>query len=122
MAYSRPGSWDVGACQDYCDAVPGCGIFVNMFYHFNSGAICKLQIKCAAYGNIHTAGENANSSGQQILPLPTGKTYTQESVVHASTTVLGPPVPDGSDLVFGPLTGRHRPSSIWALPPSTSMT
>ncbi len=77
-------------------------VFVNIFYEYNSDATYNPQIKCAAYGDIHSAAEKTNFGGQQALPLPAGLTYIQQSAGYAADTLVDPPAPDGYEYVFGP--------------------
>ncbi|TFK71987.1 hypothetical protein BDN72DRAFT_836916 [Pluteus cervinus] len=100
-------TYDVGACEAFCDGISGC-VFVNLFYHFNSDPVVNPQIKCAAYGDIHTAAEKTNFGGQQLLPLPAGKTYVQQSTGYAVDSLDDPLVPDGYKLVFGPTNGANQ--------------
>lgn len=48
-------------------------VFVNVFYEFNNYLLDfvfseKSNLKCAAYGDIHTAAEKTNFGGQASYP------------------------------------------------------
>ncbi|TFK64469.1 hypothetical protein BDN72DRAFT_963186 [Pluteus cervinus] len=107
LTFTRLDSFDDGACKAFCDGIDGC-VFVNMFYHFNSDPVYNPQIKCAAYGDIHTAAEKTNFGDQQLLPLPAGKTYVQQSVGYAADSLADPPIPDGYEFVFLPTNGANN--------------
>ncbi|TFK68761.1 hypothetical protein BDN72DRAFT_897895 [Pluteus cervinus] len=107
LTFTRLNSYDLAACEAFCDGITTC-VFVNLFYEFNSDAAHNPQIKCAAYGDVHSAAEKTNFGGQQLLPLPAGKSYIQQSVGYASGSLADPPVPDGYELVFGPTNGANN--------------
>ncbi|TFK73173.1 hypothetical protein BDN72DRAFT_876060 [Pluteus cervinus] len=102
-SYSVPwlDSYDLAACEAFCDRITTC-MFVDLFYEFNSDAAHNPQIKCTAYGDVHSAAEKTNFGGQRLLPPPAGKSYIQQSVGYASGSLADPPVPDGYEFVFGP--------------------
>jgi hypothetical protein len=78
-------TYNVKACTDWCTTVKGCGehppslnfapaytrpVFVNLYYEFNNQLLDfvfseKSNLKCAAYGDVHTAAEKLNFGGQQ---------------------------------------------------------
>jgi hypothetical protein len=48
-------------------------VFVNVFYEFNNYLLDfvfseKSNLKCAAYGDVHTAAEKTNFGGQASYP------------------------------------------------------
>jgi hypothetical protein len=82
-------TYNVQACLDWCANINGCGlllfysspsmlayshaVFVNVFYEFNNYLLDfvfseKSNLKCAAYGDIHTAAEKTNFGGQASYP------------------------------------------------------
>ncbi|TFK67817.1 hypothetical protein BDN72DRAFT_770244, partial [Pluteus cervinus] len=107
LTFTRLDSYDLGACEAFCDGIEAC-VFVNLFYEFNSDTTYNPQIKCAAYGDIHTAAEKTNFGGQQLLPSPAGTSYIQQSVGHAADSLAEPSVPDGYTFVFGPTNGANN--------------
>ncbi|TFK65076.1 hypothetical protein BDN72DRAFT_881158 [Pluteus cervinus] len=107
LTFTRLDTYDVGACKTFCDGIEAC-VFVNIFYEYNSDATYNPQIKCAAYADIHSAAEKTNTGGQQLLPLPAGTSYIQESEGYAADSLADPAVPDGYTFVFGPTNGANN--------------
>ncbi|KIL57885.1 hypothetical protein M378DRAFT_357033 [Amanita muscaria Koide BX008] len=105
-------TYNTDACLDYCDRTVGCA-FVNLYYEFNNHLLDhvfeeKSNLKCVAYGDIHTANEKTNWGGQQSEPAPAPLTYIQQSSGFAITSLASPETPDGYDLVFGPTDGANN--------------
>jgi hypothetical protein len=79
----------------------------------------KSNLKCALYGDIHTAAEKTNKGGQQSEAPPAGLTYIQHSSGWAAKTLADPASPPGYELVFGPTDGANNapgvraPQFIW---------
>ncbi|KAJ7867231.1 hypothetical protein B0H14DRAFT_3590403 [Mycena olivaceomarginata] len=95
-------TYNVQACLDWCAGINGC-VFVNVFYEFNNYLLDfifseKSNLKCAAYGDIHTAAEKTNFGGQPSYPPAAG----------ASTASSIPLPPDGYEPVFGPTGGANN--------------
>ncbi|KAF9459605.1 hypothetical protein BDZ94DRAFT_1267884 [Collybia nuda] len=105
-------TYNIDACLDFCSRVDGC-VFANLFYEFNNELLDfvfseKSNLKCALYGDIHTATEKTNRGGQQSIAPPAGLTYIQESSGWAAKTLADPATPDGYELVFGPTGGANN--------------
>ncbi|EAU87854.1 hypothetical protein CC1G_01501 [Coprinopsis cinerea okayama7 len=97
-------TYNVEACLDFCSRVEGC-VFVNLFYEFNNYGLDfeareKSNLKCTAYGDVHTAQEKTNWGRQQSYPAPAPLIYIQHSSGYALKTLEDPGVPDGYELVF----------------------
>ncbi|KAJ7043695.1 hypothetical protein C8F04DRAFT_727388 [Mycena alexandri] len=95
-------------CLDFCDNTPGC-VFVNIYYEFNNELLDfvfpqKSNLRCVAYGDVHTASEKAN---QQLSPLPSEATNIQHSSGYTSA-LKEPAVPEGYELVFGPISAANN--------------
>ncbi|KAF8641400.1 hypothetical protein AX16_010019 [Volvariella volvacea WC 439] len=105
--------YDVEGCVDLCDQAHGC-VFVNLYYEFNNDLVLpagtRTTLKCALYGDIHTAEEKTNRGNQQLLPRPAGLTYIQESSGWASTHEFQQPIPEGYELIFGPINSANDAS------------
>ncbi|KAJ6550209.1 hypothetical protein B0H19DRAFT_1160627 [Mycena capillaripes] len=108
-------TYNVKACTDWCTTVNGC-IFVNLFYEFNNELLDfvfseKSNLKCAAYGDKHTAAEKLNFGGQASYPQvddePVPLTYITQSSGWA-VDFADPDTPDGYELVFGPTDGANN--------------
>lgn len=105
-------TYNVQACLDFCTRVNGC-VFANLYYEYNNYLLDyvfseKSNLKCALYGDVHTAVEKTNRGGQQSIPAPAGLTYIQNSSGWASKTLVDPATPEGYDLVFGPTGGANN--------------
>jgi hypothetical protein len=72
----------------------------------------ESSLKCALYGDIHTASEKTNWGGQQLLPPPAGLTYIMNSSGWAAKTLAEPDAPDGYELVFGPVNGASNAPGV----------
>ncbi|KAL0578875.1 hypothetical protein V5O48_003108 [Marasmius crinis-equi] len=105
-------TYSVNACLAFCDRVTEC-VFANLYYEYNNDLLDfvfneKSNLKCALYGDVHTANEKTNRGGQQLEAPPAGLTYMQESSGWALLNFVDPPVPDGYEAVFGPLDGANN--------------
>jgi len=102
-------TYNVNACLAFCDSVQLC-VFANLFYEFNNPGLDQggSNLKCAVYGDVHSAAEKTNRGGQQLAPPPAGLTYIQQSSGYAVKKLLDPPVPEGYQLVFGPTNGANN--------------
>jgi hypothetical protein len=90
-------------------------VFANLYYEFNNDALDHREssnLKCAAYGDTHTAAEKTNWGGQQLEPPLAGLTYIQESTGWSSKILVDPDVPDGYELVFGPTTEANNARGV----------
>lgn len=70
------------------------------------------NLKCALYGDIHTAAEKTNLGGQQLLPPPAGLTYITNSTGWAANSLAEPAVPSGYEYVFGPVNGANNAPGV----------
>ncbi|KAF6752071.1 hypothetical protein DFP72DRAFT_906001 [Ephemerocybe angulata] len=98
-------TYNVDTCLDFCSSEPKC-VFANLYYEFNNERLDhfdreKSNLKCAIYGDVHTAGQQSYSTGNSL-------TYIQQSSGWASKDLLEPDVPEGYELVFGPLDGANN--------------
>ncbi|KAJ7725893.1 hypothetical protein B0H14DRAFT_3169619 [Mycena olivaceomarginata] len=105
-------------CLDWCSTVKGC-VFVNVYYEFNNYLLDfvfgeKSNLKCAAYGDFHTAVEKINFGGQASYPQDGNETVPLTYITQSSgwrldqDEVLAPETPDGYELVFGPTGGANN--------------
>lgn len=102
--------------------IPGLGmadkfpVFANLYYEFNNYMVdsnnVQSNLKCALYGDIHNATEKTNLGGQQLLPPPAGLTYITNSTGWAAKTLAEPAVPEGYELVFGPIDGANNSPGV----------
>jgi hypothetical protein len=102
-------TYNVNACLAFCDSVQLC-VFANLYYEFNNPGLDQgsSNLKCAVYADVHTAAEKTNLGGQQLAPPPAGLTYIQQSSGYAVKKLVDPAVPDGYELVFGPIDGANN--------------
>ncbi|KAJ7827813.1 hypothetical protein B0H14DRAFT_3720112 [Mycena olivaceomarginata] len=111
-------TYNVQGCLDWCANVKGC-VFVNVFYEFNNYLLDfvfgeKSNLKCAAYGDFHTAVEKLNFGGQASYPQDGNETVPLTYITQSSgwrldqDEVLDPETPDGYELVFGPTGGANN--------------
>ncbi|KAG6901664.1 hypothetical protein C0995_009445 [Termitomyces sp. Mi166 len=105
-------TYSVDDCLAFCDRVPGC-VFVNLYYEFNNPLLDFVfsehsNLKCAAYGDVHSAAEKTNFGGQQLEAAPAGLSYIQQSSGWAADALADPKMPDGYELVFGPTDGANN--------------
>ncbi|KAG7091958.1 hypothetical protein E1B28_008347 [Marasmius oreades] len=105
-------TYSVDPCLDFCDRVSEC-VFANLYYEFNNDLLDdvfseKSNLKCAVYGDVHTANEKTNLGGQQLKAPPSGLTYMQQSSGWAKKSFVDPSTPDGFEPVFGPLDGANN--------------
>ena len=92
-------------------------VFVNLYYEFNNELLDFVfsehsNLKCALYGDTHTAAEKTNYGGQQSEPLPAPLTYIQQSSGYSSKTLVNPADPPGYELVFGPIDGANNAPGV----------
>lgn len=95
-------------------------VFANIYYEFNNDLLDhvfseKSNLKCALYGDIHTAAEKTNKGGQQSEAPPAGLTYIQHSSGYAAKTLADPASPPGYELVFGPTDGANNAPGVCVL-------
>jgi len=104
-------TYDINDCLAFCDSVTQC-VFANLYYEFNNDLVDSnnnpSNLKCALYGDTHTAAEKTNLGGQQLLPPPAGLTYITNSTGWASNRLVEPAVPLGYKYVFGPVDGANN--------------
>ncbi|KAJ7364656.1 hypothetical protein DFH08DRAFT_275865 [Mycena albidolilacea] len=111
-------TYNVQGCLDWCANVKGC-VFVNVYYEFNNYLLDfvfgeKSNLKCAAYGDFHTAVEKLNFGGQASYPQDGNETVPLTYITQSSgwrldqDEVLDPETPDGYELVFGPTGGANN--------------
>ncbi|KAJ3507365.1 hypothetical protein NMY22_g16954 [Coprinellus aureogranulatus] len=110
-------TYNVEACLDFCSSEPKCGesraVFANLYYEFNNEMLDhydreQSNLKCAIYGDVHTAVEKTNFGGQQSYKEGNSLTYIQQSSGWASKELVEPDAPEGYELVFGPLNGANN--------------
>ncbi|KAJ7302501.1 hypothetical protein DFH08DRAFT_905103 [Mycena albidolilacea] len=111
-------TYNVQGCLDWCSTVKGC-VFVNVYYEFNNYLLDfvfgeKSNLKCAAYGDFHTAVEKINFGGQASYPQDGNETVPLTYITQSSgwrldqDEILAPETPDGYELVFGPTGGANN--------------
>ncbi|KAJ6511634.1 hypothetical protein DFH09DRAFT_1100386 [Mycena vulgaris] len=109
-------TYNVKDCTDFCARTTGC-VFANLYYEFNNELLDfvfseKSNLKCALYGDIHTAAEKTNRGGQASYPQvgyePVPLTYITESSGWALDSLVDPDTPEGYELVFGPTGGANN--------------
>ncbi|KAF7334515.1 hypothetical protein MVEN_02281000 [Mycena venus] len=109
-------TYNIQACLDWCAGINEC-VFVNVYYEFNNYLLDfvfgeKSNLKCAAYGDIHTAAEKLNFGGQQSYPQLGNETvpltYITQSSGWGLSGIKEAVTPDGYDLVFGPTGGANN--------------
>ncbi|KAF7760329.1 hypothetical protein Agabi119p4_11005 [Agaricus bisporus var. burnettii] len=105
-------TYSVDDCLRFCDRVTGC-VFANLYYEYNNELLDwvfheKSNLKCALYADIHTAEEKTNFGGQQLKPPPEPLVYIQNSSGYSSKSLADPAVPEGYELVFGPVNGANN--------------
>ncbi|KAF8988346.1 hypothetical protein BDQ17DRAFT_1288875 [Cyathus striatus] len=99
-------TYNVEACLDFCDSVPGCK-FVNLYYEFNNYLLDdvfkeKSNLKCAAFADYHTAHEKTNYGGQP-LESHDNLTYIEHSSGYAVNSTVQPITPARYRQQFGPV-------------------
>ncbi len=67
---------------------------------------------CAAYADVHDASEKTNFGGQQLAPLPAGKTFIQDSSGFAAVSLVDPPTPEGYEFIFGPIAAANNAPGV----------
>ena len=92
-------------------------VFANLYYEFNNELLDFVfsehsNLKCALYGDVHTAVEKTNFGGQQSYPSPGPLTYIQDSTGWAAVSLLDPPAPTGYSLVYGPTGGANNAPGV----------
>ncbi|KAJ7301698.1 hypothetical protein DFH08DRAFT_1090122 [Mycena albidolilacea] len=109
-------TYNVQACLDWCAGIDGC-VFVNVFYEFNNYLLDfvfseKSNLKCAAYGDVHTAAEKTNFGGQASYPQVGNETvpltYITQSSGWGLNSLVDPTTPVGYEPVFGPTDGANN--------------
>ncbi|KAJ7206469.1 hypothetical protein B0H12DRAFT_1075336 [Mycena haematopus] len=109
-------TYNVQACLDWCTTVQGC-VFVNVYYEFNNYLLDfvfsqQSNLKCAAYGDTHSAVEKTNFGGQASYPQVGNETVPLTFITQSSgwglDSLLDPDTPDGYELVFGPTGGANN--------------
>ncbi|ESK82341.1 fruit-body specific protein a [Moniliophthora roreri MCA 2997] len=105
-------TYSIEPCLAFCDRVPGC-VFANLYYEYNNPGLDHefsegSNLKCAIYGDVHTAAEKTNTGGQQLYPAPGGLTYIQQSSGYALEQWVDISTPDGYEQVFGPLEAANN--------------
>ncbi|KAF8142865.1 hypothetical protein K438DRAFT_1768600 [Mycena galopus ATCC 62051] len=109
-------TYNVQACLDWCTTIQGC-VFVNLYYEFNNYLLDfvfsqQSNLKCAAYGDTHTAVEKTNFGDQASYPQVGNETvpltYITQSSGWGLDSLLDPDTPDGYELVFGPTGGANN--------------
>lgn len=88
-----------------------------MYYEYNNELLDwvfheKSNLKCALYADIHTAEEKTNFGGQQLKPPPEPLVYIQNSSGYSSKSLTDPEVPEGYELVFGPVDGANNAPGV----------
>ncbi|KAJ7486596.1 hypothetical protein FB451DRAFT_1362915 [Mycena latifolia] len=123
-------TYNVQACLDWCEGIDGCDfvyiastlrsfldpVFVNLYYEFNNYLLDfvfseKSNLKCAAYGDIHTAAEKLNFGGQTSYPQVGNETVPLTYITQSSGYAADfgePDTPEGYELVFGPTGGANN--------------
>ncbi|KIK63221.1 hypothetical protein GYMLUDRAFT_486395 [Collybiopsis luxurians FD-317 M1] len=105
-------TYNIQDCLEFCDNTPGC-VFVNLYYEMNNHLLDHVfsehsNLKCATYGDIHTAQEKLNFGGQSLSGDPNGPlTYIQQSAGWSSKSLSDPFTPDGYD-PLAPLDGANE--------------
>ncbi|KAF9000110.1 hypothetical protein BDQ17DRAFT_1360120 [Cyathus striatus] len=105
-------TYNIDACLNFCVGVDGC-VFANLYYEFNNELLDfvfneQSNLKCAIYGDIHSAAEKLNFGGQQLEAPPAGLTFIQQSSGFAADSLVDPADPEGYELVFGPTNGANN--------------
>jgi hypothetical protein len=91
--------------------VPYSAAFANIYYEFNNPSLPAPFLKCAAYGDIHSDIEKTNFGGQN-LGSPAGLTYIQQSSGYARIAQIDPIIPEGYELIFGPVNGSVQAPGV----------
>ena len=99
-------------------------VFANLYYEFNNEMLDhydreQSNLKCAIYGDVHTAAEKTNWGGQQSYREGNALTYMQQSGGWASKHLVEPEVPEGYELVFGPTNGANNAPGVSKVSPSS---
>ena len=90
-------------------------VFANLYYEFNNDALDfheTSNLKCAVYGDVHTAAEKTNFGGQQLEAAPAGLTYIQQSSGWTTKFIDNPDTPEGYELAYGPSTGANNAPGV----------
>lgn len=92
-------------------------MFANLYYEFNNEALDHFDsagsnLKCAIYGDVHTAVEKTNFGGPQSYSTGDSLTYIQQSGGWASKELVEPDTPEGYELVFGPTIGANNAPGV----------
>ncbi|KAL0571390.1 hypothetical protein V5O48_010578 [Marasmius crinis-equi] len=86
-------TYNAGPCMAFCDSIAGCTFF-NLYYEVDDQ---KSSLKCAAFGDVHTA-EEKTYQGQQGSYIQNSSGWVLASDAEEGTYV------EGYEQVFGPLT------------------
>ncbi|CAK5283446.1 unnamed protein product [Mycena citricolor] len=109
-------TYNVDACLDWAKTIKDC-VFVNLYYEFNNYLLDKVfgeksNLKCVAYGDIHTAAEKVNFGGQTSYPQVGNETVPLTFITQSSgwglDALVEPEDPEGYQLVFGPTNGANN--------------
>ncbi|KAE9403666.1 hypothetical protein BT96DRAFT_964469 [Gymnopus androsaceus JB14] len=92
-------TYNIDDCLAFCDSVPGC-----VYYEYNNYLLDfvfsqKSNLKCAIYGDVHSAGEKLNWGGQSSYGNDGPLTYIQQSTGWTSKSLGDPTTPDGYEPV-----------------------
>ncbi|KAJ4487605.1 hypothetical protein J3R30DRAFT_3654104 [Lentinula aciculospora] len=105
-------TYDIDDCLAQCDSVSGC-VFVNLYYEFWNPLLDFVfsqhsNLKCALYGDVHSAAEKTNFGGQALYPSPGPLDLIQQSSGWAAKSLVDPPTPPGYSKTFGPTNGANN--------------
>jgi len=109
-------TYNIDACLNFCAGIEGC-VFVNLYYEFNNPLLDfvfseKSNLKCAAYGDLHSAAEKTNFGGQSLYPQVGNETVPLNFITQSSgwglDSLVDPADPEGFELVFGPTDGANN--------------
>lgn len=92
-------------------------VFANLYYEYNNPGLDWVfsqgsNLKCAVYGDVHTAVEKTNFGNQQLEPAPAPLVYIQNSSGYSSKSLVDPATPEGYNLVFGPVDGANNAPGV----------
>ncbi|KAJ7118053.1 hypothetical protein C8R44DRAFT_982831 [Mycena epipterygia] len=109
-------TYNIDACLNWCAGIDGC-VFVNLYYEFNNPLLDfvfseKSNLKCAAYGDLHSAAEKTNFGGQALYSQVGNETVPLSFITQSSgwglDSLVDPTDPEGYELVFGPTDGANN--------------
>ena len=98
-------------------------VFANLYYEINNFWLDfevseQSNLKCALYGDVHTAAEKTNFGLQQSYPAPAPLIHIQESGGWALRELVEPAVPEGYEKVFGPINFSNSAPNVSSSLPS----